>query len=113
MSIVNEMVTTARLPYCAVDGDFKIVFMSPNFTNFTEFGRAREGTSLFDAGLTSLQAKQLVQSIGDARRDGSAEGRLQLSDRAGNGGDYVVTIRTFRRGGDSNAMTALLFTRFA
>lgn len=106
--LIAQMVEASRIPYCVVDVDFRIVLRSADFDEMAEFRGAREGVSLFEAGLTSIQAKQLVQAIGDARRDGTAETRMQL-ERDGVADVYAVTVRSLAGGGAS--LIGLMFSK--
>lgn len=91
--IVADLFSTSNIPFCFVDNDFRITHMSSSLTDVSEFAGAQLGTSIFDAGgLTSIQAKQLVQAIGDARRSGHAATQLALS-RGGNTETHDVLVR--------------------
>jgi hypothetical protein len=110
--IVAELFTASEIPYCFVDNDFKVKFMSNSFARVAEFNRAALGTSIFEAGLTSIQAKQLVQAIGDARRTGEATTQLSLN-RDGNTENHNVIIRMMEHPQSRVPLTGLVFTPVA
>lgn len=106
--IVAELFTASDIPYCFVDNDFKISFMSNSFARVGEFSRASIGASIFETGLTSIQAKQLVQAIGDARRDGEARTNLSLN-RDGDTGEHAVIVRMFEHPVSRIPLTGIVF----
>ena len=77
--LVADLFTATGIPYCVVDQDFKAVIVGPDLRRIGELTGVTKGVSIFDAGLTSVQSKQLVQIIGDARRDRVAHSRIQLT----------------------------------
>lgn len=107
--IVAELFTASDIPYCFVDNDFRVAFMSDSFSRVAEFNRATLGTSIFEAGLTSIQAKQLVQAIGDARRTGEASTQLSLN-RDGKTETHNVVIRMMEHPQSRVPLTGLVFT---
>jgi len=77
--LVADLFTATGIPYCVVDQDFKAVVVGPDLRRIGELSSVAKGMSIFDAGLTSVQSKQLVQTIGDARRERVAHSRIQLT----------------------------------
>jgi hypothetical protein len=103
-----ELFSAIHVPHCFVDQDFSIIHASSDLRDLGEFARASKGQSLFDAGMTSVQSKQLVQAIGDARRDGSAEATLQLT-RRGVGADYTVTVTQMKQTAGRSQLFGIAF----
>lgn len=89
--LVAELFNATGIPYCVVDENFKAVLVGPDLRDVGELAGVIKGLSIFDAGLTSVQSKQLVQAIGDARRDRIAHSRLQLT-RHGSLEPHAVTV---------------------
>ena len=105
---VAELFSAIHVPHCFVDQDFSIVHASSDLRELGEFAKASRGQSVFDAGMTSVQSKQLVGAIGDARRDGSAETTLQLT-RRGVGADYTVTVTQLKETAGRSQMFGIAF----
>jgi len=89
--LVAELFAATGIPYCVVDQDFKAIVVSADLRTVGELAGVTKGVSIFDAGLTSVQSKQLVQTIGDARKDRIAHSRLQLT-RNGSLEPHAVTV---------------------
>jgi hypothetical protein len=106
--LIADLVDTAGLAYCFTDSDYRIVSMSAQFQRLSEFERAAMGASIFDAGLNSLQAKQLVQALADARREGKAKLKMSLSG-ASHSGDFNVTVRAQKRPGTDEIILGIFF----
>jgi hypothetical protein len=92
--LVAALFTATGIPYCVVDQDFKAVLVGPDLRSIGELAGVTKGESIFDAGLTSVQSKQLVQIIGDARRDRVAHAKVQLT-RKGSLEPHDVTVEMF------------------
>lgn len=113
MPIVADLFAASDIPFCFIDNDFKVTHMSNSFARVAEFSGARLGISLFDAGgLTSIQAKQLVQAIGDARRSGEATAQLMLN-REGTLETHNVVLRMLEHPQSRVPLTGIVFTPVA
>lgn len=73
-----SLVDSARLPYCFVNGDFHLLKSNRQLAALQELAHVRRGVSIFDAGMTNLQSKQLIRALNDARTAGEGEASLQF-----------------------------------
>ncbi len=93
-SLVADLFSATGVPYCIVDQDFKAIVVSGELRTIRELAGVTKGLSIFDAGLSSVQSKQLVQTIGDARRDRVAHASIQLT-RGHAPQSHAVTVEMF------------------
>jgi hypothetical protein len=107
--LVADLFAATGIPYCIVDQDFKAVLIGPELKRVAELASTARGSSIFDAGLTSVQSKQLVQVIGDARRDKVAQARLQLT-RNGSMEPHLVTVEMFEAPKTGAQLFGIAFT---
>lgn len=108
-AVVADLVGAADIPYCFVDGDFKVV-SSAGLSAIDELGKAASGISLFDSGLSAVQSKELVQALGAARKDGAAELSLPLT-RRGKPYEHRITIRAYRHPKSGAPILGILFNQ--
>jgi FHA domain len=73
------LVDAARIPYCFVDGEFQLLSASREFTSILEFRSVRTGASIFERGMTTIQSKQIVRALADARAQGAASTTIALT----------------------------------
>jgi hypothetical protein len=76
---LSDLVDTAAIAFCIVNSDYVLVHMNGELRRFREFAAAATGASLFAGGLSTVQARDLVQAMNapspepftiDLRRDG-------------------------------------------
>jgi hypothetical protein len=91
-AMLTPLLEAAALPYCFISNDFQLLAASPDLLTFTEFTKARVGTSIFEGGLNSMQSKQLVGAINEARVNGQGRATITLL-RGGLAYSYVAHVR--------------------
>lgn len=110
--LLAELVDLARVPYCFVDGDFRVLTRSGNMSKITELSRAGIGNSIFESGMTNVQSKQLVEAIAEARTAKSGQARMTLSWQ-GQPQEHDVSVRAFSDPGRGSQIFGLMFRPIA
>jgi hypothetical protein len=86
------LLDAAKMPYCFVGTDFQLLAANRELGTITELNSARIGVSIFETGMTSLQSKQIVGALTDAR--GQGEGRATtMMTRGGQSRECTVYVR--------------------
>lgn len=98
----------ARLPYCFIGSDFQLLASNRELGSIGELRTVRPGVSIFDAGMTSLQSKQIVRALADARSGGDGRAVTSLT-RGGEIRDCVVHVRKFAEQGRGEPIFGLVF----
>lgn len=106
--MLTPLLEAASLPYCFITNDFHLLFGSADLLSFTEFARARVGVSIFEGGMNSVQSKQLVGAINEARNNGSGRAVTTLT-RGGAPQPYVMHVRRIQDGASGMRGYGLLF----
>jgi pSer/pThr/pTyr-binding forkhead associated (FHA) protein len=99
-----DLVDTASIAYCLVDSDYIVQHLNAGLSRFREFGNAAAGVSLFGPGLSTVQARDLVQAM----NAGAATPFFIDLERNKEQHRYAVYTRTFQI--DGRKMYGLLFT---
>lgn len=107
-TFLSPLLEAASLPYCFITNDFQLLSASADLASFTELADARAGVSIFEAGMTSVQSKQLVAAINEARVRGEGRGAVTLT-RRGEMRPYTVVVQRFHDAGTGNRGYGLLF----
>ena len=110
LTMILPLLETANVGWCFLDGDFKIVQMNDDLRHISELAGATPGVSIFDTGLTSLQSKELVKGLADARSEGQSQVQLPLS-RDRHEVRHQVSVRSFTNPGNRSQMFGLVFNR--
>lgn len=106
--LLADLFAKSNIPHAFVDQDFKMVSSSGTLQRIAELTRASSGQSIFDAGMTSVQSKQLIQIIGDARRDGAATATMALTvDGATT--SVEVTVRQLQHPSTGGQLFGIIF----
>jgi hypothetical protein len=106
--LLTPLLEAAALPYCFITNDFHLLSGSADLLSFVEFARARTGTSIFEGGMNSVQSKQLVGAINEARNSGSGQTLTTLT-RGGAPQPYVVHVRRIQDAATGMRGYGLLF----
>lgn len=106
--LLTPLLEVAALPYCFISNDFHLLAGSADLLSFVEFSRARVGTSIFEAGMNSVQSKQLVGAINEARTSGNGRAVTTLT-RGGPPQPYTVHVRRIQDAGTAMRGYGLLF----
>jgi hypothetical protein len=106
--MLTPLLEAASLPYCFITNDFHLVFGSADLLSFTEFARARTGASIFEGGMNTVQSKQLVGAINDARTNGSGRTVTTLT-RGGAPQPYIMHVRRIQEAASGMRGYGLLF----
>ncbi|MEO8216735.1 MAG: FHA domain-containing protein [Acidobacteriota bacterium] len=112
LSMILPLLEAANVGWCFLDGDFKIVQMNGELGHISELAGATPGVSIFDTGLTSLQSKELVRGLADARSEGQSQVQLPLS-RDRHEVRHQVSVKSFTDPASRNQMFGLVFNRAA
>ena len=94
LPMLLPMLDVADVGWCFLDGDFKIVSMNRDLTRISELAGATSGISIFDTGLNSLQSKELVRTISEARESGHGKTSIGLT-RERKEARYDVIVKSF------------------
>jgi hypothetical protein len=92
--LLSPLLEAAALPYCFITNDFHLLSGSADLLSFNEFAHARVGSSIFEGGMNSVQSKQLVGAINDARVTGEGRAPTTLT-RRGETRSYIALVRRF------------------
>jgi hypothetical protein len=112
LELLPPLVESAQVAYCFVSSDFKLLSNNRQLARIGEFAGAGVGSSIFDTGMSAIQAKQLVQAIGDARTSGHAEVQIDLT-HDGRIAPHAVGIRTFQDPSTRSQIYGIVFNRVA
>ena len=110
LTLIPELLDSAHVPYCFVGSDFQILGMNRELNGIRELAGATKGVSIFDTGLTSVQSKQLVQAIADARTGGSADVAIPLSYE-GSQVNHQIWVRSFTDPRTRSQIFGIIFNR--
>ena len=110
LTMLLPLLETANVGWCFLDGDFKIVQMNDELRHISELAGATPGVSIFDTGLTSLQSKELVKGLADARSEGQSQVQMPLS-RDRHEVRHQISVRSFTNPGNRSQMFGLVFNR--
>ncbi len=106
--LMPDLLDTADVPWCFVDGDFRVLSRGTKLSQVAELNRAVIGNSIFESGMTNVQSKQLVQAIAEARS--GREGRVRLTLTWQNDArDHDVSVRAFSDPGRGGQIFGLVF----
>jgi len=86
------LLDAAKMPYCFVGSDFQLLAANRDLGSIAELNSARIGVSIFETGMTSLQSKQIVRALTDARGQGEGRATTMLT-RGGQSRDCTVYVR--------------------
>jgi len=106
--LVSDLADSAKLPYCFISGDFKLLHANRELSSIQELARASIGDSIFDTGMTAVQSKQLVQAIAEARSGTDASVNITLS-RRGSASPHDIRVRSFQEPGTRAQMYGIIF----
>jgi len=87
-----SLLDAAKMPYCFVGSDFQLLAANRDLGSIAELNTARIGVSIFETGMTSLQSKQIVRALTDARGQGEGRATTMLT-RGGESRDCTVYVR--------------------
>lgn len=110
LPLLPDLLDSAHVPYCFVGSDFQILGMNHELNSIRELAGATNGVSIFDTGLTSVQSKQLVQAIAEARTGGSADVAMALTFE-GNQTNHQVWVRSFNDPINRSQIFGIIFNR--
>ena len=82
--------------YCFVDADYTLLHVSSTMRSFLEFSAARPGQSLFGSTLSTVQARDLVQTINS---DGAGTPLVLELQRGLRSERVAVYAKRFQHGG--------------
>lgn len=99
-----DLVNTASIAFCLVDSDYIVQHLNAELPRFREFANAAAGVSLFGPGLSTVQARDLVQAM----NAGAATPFFIDLSRNKEQRRYAIYTRTFQI--DGRRMYGLLFT---
>ncbi|HUO85596.1 MAG TPA: FHA domain-containing protein [Thermoanaerobaculia bacterium] len=105
---LGPLLDSAHLPYCFVDGDFRVLARSRTVGEIQEMSRAVIGNSIFESGLTNVQSKQLVEAIAQARGGNSGQATLMLSLK-GTAREHEISVRAFHDPSRGEQIFGLVF----
>jgi hypothetical protein len=113
LEFLPPLIDAAEVAWCIVSSDFKLLATNRALASISELARAGVNDSIFDTGMTAVQAKQLVGALGDARSGtGAAETKIQLTWN----GDLTVTdvrVRAFQDPATRAQIYGIVFNRAA
>jgi pSer/pThr/pTyr-binding forkhead associated (FHA) protein len=93
--LLPALVDSVQVAYCFVNSEFKVLSANRSMSGISELMRVSTGDSIFEGGMSSIQAKQLVQAISEARSSGQADTRMEMT-RGGKPATFDVSIRSFQ-----------------
>jgi hypothetical protein len=93
--LLGPLVDAVGVAYCFVSSDFKLLSRNHEMSRIGELAHAGTGDSIFETGLNSIQAKQLVQGIAEARNSGQAVTRIDLT-HDGSVSTHDIAVRAFQ-----------------
>ena len=106
------MLDVADVSWCFLDGDFRIVSFNRDLPRITEFAGATTGVSIFDTGLNSLQSKELVRTISEARDSGQGKTFIALT-RDRKEARFDVLVKSFTDPTTRKPLFGIVFNRSA
>lgn len=110
LPMLLPLLDAADLGWCFLDSDFRIVSFNQDLSRIQELAGATNGVSIFDTGLNSLQSKDLVRAISEARDSGLGRASLSLA-RDRKDAQYEVAVKSFLDPTTRKQMFGLVFNR--
>lgn len=108
--MILPMLDAADVGWCFLDADFRIVAFNRDLTRITELAGATAGVSIFDTGLNSLQSKDLVRAISDARETKQGQASFSLT-RDRKESRYDIAVKSFVDPTTRRQLFGLIFNR--
>lgn len=112
LPMLLPMLDVADVGWCFLDGDFRIVSFNRDLPRITELAGATTGVSIFDTGLNSLQSKELVRTISEARDSGQAQTFIALT-RDRKEARFDVLVKSFTDPATRRPLFGIVFNRSA
>lgn len=110
LPMMLPLLDTANVGWCFLDSDFRIVSFNRDLVRITELAGATNGVSIFDTGLTSLQSKDLVRAISEARESGEGKASFSLT-RDRKNATYEISVKSFTDSSTRKQIFGLVFNR--
>lgn len=107
-ALTPALLDSSQIPYCFISSDFHLLFASREIASIQELASVRQGTSIFDAGMTNVQSKQVVRAITDARTGGHGQAETSIT-RKGEPRRCIVHVRRLSDALRGDAVFGMLF----
>ncbi len=107
-ALCAALVDAAFIPYCFIGTEFQLLSANREVAAIRELSTARPGVSIFESGLTTVQSKQIVRALTEARSQGEARAEVTLT-RKGTAVPYIIHMRRMNDPAHGETIIGLLF----